>query len=284
MLEFLNRPYPFSFQPLRRIKQLLPIALCVFLFLVLLKPFGDNVFIYAYMCSCATFAGLITTVLIPLIFPKYFDEAKWTLKRNLIWVMWINIIFVIILFFALNILLICKFNNFNDFTFKNFLHWVYLQLIFGVPLGIIINLVNQFYLLKKHLKIAKNINNSINKASQNTSTTVLEFEVDKFNKIRIEVNNIIYAEALGNYINIAYHHEGFRKITIREKISNIEQKISASKQIYKPHRSYLVNLQNINTVTGDSQGLKIHLKNIDKVIPVSRNKIQEFRKLVTISL
>lgn len=285
MLEFLNRPYPFSFQPIRRIKQIIPIGICVFLFLVLFKPFvndddQDIIIISAYMVTCASFAALLTTVIIPLIFPKYFSEYKWTLKRNLVWVIMMNVIFVTILFFGSNIFVIYRYNSFHDLTLNKYLWYLYIQLVFGVPLGLIVNLFNQYYLLKKYLKIADKINNSINKTSQNTTTTVLEFEVDKFNKIMIEVDKLIYVEALGNYINVIYHCEEIRKISIRETISNIEQKIGASKLIYKPHRSYLVNLQNIKNVTGDSQGLKIHLKDSEKIIPVSRNKIKDFRLLV----
>lgn len=298
MLEFLNRPYPFTFIPSRRIKQIIPIGFCVFLFLTLFKPFGlgnnpDYIIFSAYMVTCASFAGLLTTVLIPLAFPKYFDESKWTLKRNLIWVIGINIIFIIIMFPALNIFLILKYNTFQELTFKNFLWWFYVQLILGVSLGIIINLVNQYYLLKKHNKIAVDINaatekeklehtqTNIEHAIINNETNLLEFEIDKFNKVTFSVENLIYVEALGNYINIAYHNKEDRKITIRETISNIEKKISSSKIIYKPHRSYMVNLQFIKNITGDSQGLKIHLKGFEKVIPVSRNRIKEFRKLTT---
>ena len=119
------------------------------------------------------------------------------------------------------------------------------------------------------------------KRFSNNELSPLEFEIDKFNKVTFDVDNLIYVEALGNYINIAYYYKENRKITIRETISNIEQKMGESKLIYKPHRSYLVNLQNIENVTGDSQGLKIHLKGSEKIIPVSRNKIKEFRTLVT---
>lgn len=297
MLEFLNRPYPFTFTPSRRIKQIIPIGICVFLFLILFKPFGlgnnpDYIIFSAYMVTCAAFVGLLTTVLIPLTFPKYFDESKWTLKRNLLWVIGINIIFVIIMFPALNIFLIFKYNSFQELTFKNFLWWLHIQLIIGVTLGIIINLFNQNYLLKKHHKIATAINSETNKekieqtevnienAFRNNKASLLEFEIDKFNKVIISVDKLIFIEALGNYINIAYYANENKKITVRETISNIEKKISNSKIIYKPHRSYLVNLHFIENITGDSQGLKIHLKGFEKVIPVSRNKIKEFKKLV----
>jgi len=286
MVEFINRPYPFSFQPSRRIKQIVPIGLCVFLFLILFKPFGlgnnpNYILFSAYMTTSGGFAGLVTTVLIPLIFPRYFNEDKWTLKKNLVWVTCINLIFATIMFIALNIFLIYKYNTFQEFTFKNYLWWAYLQLLFGVPLGIIINLVNQYYLLKKHLKIAANINNSIELKIEHVSQSLLEFEVDKFTKVTIDINDLLFIEALGNYLNVTYKNNGVKRITIRETIYNIEQKISSTKIIYKPHRSYLVNLQHIHHITGDAQGLKVHFKDIDNVIPVSRNKIKEFRRLTS---
>ena len=247
------------------------------------------------MSTCGAFAGLLTTVIIPMLFPLYFNEDKWTIKRNLIWVICMNIIFATIMFFALNGYLILRFNTFSEFTFEKFVWWFYIQLIFGVPLGVIINLVNQNYLLKKHLKIADNINTTVEKEKLEQAQTIvehnkqngfsnnelsqLEFEIDKLNKVTFGIDNLVCVEALGNYTSIVYHNKGYRKITIRETISNVEQKIGASKLIYKPHRSYLVNLQNIENVTGDSQGLKIHLKGSEKVIPVSRNKIKEFRML-----
>jgi len=42
-----------------------------------------------------------------------------------------------------------------------------------------------------------------------------------------------------------------------------------------------VNLQHIHHITGDARGLKVHFKDIDNVIPVSRNKIKEFRSLAS---
>ena len=298
MLDFLNRPYPYSFLPSRRIKQILPIWLFVILFLILLKPFGlennpDYILFSTYMSTCGAFAGLITTVIIPLIFPLYFNEAKWTIKRNLIWVICINIIFAIIMFLALNIFLIFRYNASHDFSIKNLFWWVYLQLIFGVPLGIIINLINQYYLLRKHLKIADNINNTIQKelklgledAKQENllinDQNLIELETDKFSNVKLNSDNIVYVEALGNYLIIFYRDNEIKKITVRETLSNIEQKLGNAKQIYKPHRSYLINLHDIENVTGDSQGLKIHLKNTNKLIPVSRNKIKEFKLLIT---
>jgi hypothetical protein len=253
----------------------------VFLFLILFKPFGlDNnpnyILFSAYMTTSGGFAGLIATVLIPLIFPGYFNEDKWTLKRNLVWVLGINLIFANIMFFALNIFLICKYNSFQEFTYKTYLWWAYLQLLFGVPLGIIINLTNQYYLLKKHIKIAANINNSIEQKNEFVSQSHIEFDVDKFTKVKIDINSLLFIEALGNYLNVIYQNNGVKKITIRETIYNIELKINSPGVIYKPHRSYLVNLQKIYKITGDAQGLKVHFKDINKLFPFHEIRLRNF--------
>ena len=286
MFEFLDKPYPFSFQPSRRIKQLLPIGLCVFTFLILFKPFGlsnDPNYIQssAFFSFSGTIIGLLTTVIIPYLFPRYFNESKWTLKRNLVWSTWDFFSFATLMFLAFNMYSIYQYDNYRNFTFNTYLWWVYINLIFGLPLAIIINLFNQYYLIKKHLKIADSINKTIGIKNQHSSVNQFVFEVDKYKKVQIEVDNIIYVEALGNYINIVYERNGIKKVTIRETIINIEQKISPSEMIYKSHRSYLVNLHYIANVTGDAQGLKIHFKDIDIAIPVSRKKIKEFRLLTS---
>jgi DNA-binding LytR/AlgR family response regulator len=315
MLDFLNQPYPYSFQPARRIKQLVPIGLFVFIFLILFKPFGleyDRGYIQtsAYISFCGTLIGFLTTVVIPCLFPAYFNESKWTLKRNFVWNAIIFFIFATLMFFSFNVYSIYHFHNNQNFTFKNYLWWIYLQLIFGLPLGIIINLFNQYFLLKKHLKAAESINNLFRASAQHdlkksteksdiyqefekelnysnelknhyVSIKQLEFEVDKFKKVNIDIGNIIYVEAFGNYINVIYIDNDLKKITVRDTITNIEQKVRKAKVIYRTHRSYLVNLKKIEKIKGDSQGLKLYFKFVDKAVPVSRNKIKEFRKMVT---
>ena len=290
MLNFLNQPYPFSYQPSRRIKQILPIGLFVFTFLIFFKPFGldgDPGYIQtsAFISFSGGVIGLLTTVVIPYFFPKYFNESNWTLKRNLTWNGVIFFCFATFMFLAFNIYAIYHFDAHGNFTLENYLWWLYLNLIFGFPMGIIINLVNQYYLLKKHLKTANNINSSIKTSTEQSTigfaANLLEFEIDRFKKVNIEPENLIYIEAFGNYINVIYADNDIKKITVRETITNIEDKMEGVIIIYKPHRSYLVNLQKVEKITGDSQGLKLHLKSIDKVIPVSRNKIKEFRERIT---
>ena len=141
MLEFLNRPYPFSFQSSRRIKQVLPIGLCVFTFLILFKPFSlsnDPGYIQssAFFSLSGTLIGLFTTVLIPTLFPGYFNEPQWTLKRNLVWHVFDFFSFATLMFIAFNIYTSYRYHTTHNFTFAAYLWWVYINLIFGLPLAI----------------------------------------------------------------------------------------------------------------------------------------------------
>jgi hypothetical protein len=285
-LKFLRQPYPYSFQSSRRLKQLFPIGLSVFAFLVLFRPFGlsndpDYIQSSAFLSFSGTLIGLLTTIIIPYFFPKFFNESKWTLKRNLLWNVGEFFCFAVLMFVAFNSYYSIRYGYNNTITLETFGWWIYISLIFGVPLTFFVHVLNQYYLLKKHLNIAAGINTGIGKKGMHASPDFIDCDIDKYRKVRIAVDDIIYVEAVGNYINIIYHDNGVKKIIIRETLGNIELKTHTSETIYKPHRSYLVNLNDIEKVTGDAQGLKILLKNTETIIPVTRNKIKEFRLLVS---
>lgn len=270
----------------------------MYLFFLVFKPFGIEITPNYYKESavstfiCAVIA-LITTVLIPYLAQGYFDESKWTLKKNMVWSCVLISLFITLMYFAGIIFYNypIKWNSYYHFFFKN--------LLLAIPMGLIVNLVNQYYLQKKHLKEVVSMNSKLKAFANNTreeinhseifqlpnaALNLIEYNIDRMKKVQFAIHNLVYVEALGNYVNIAYQQDGNKKITVRDTISNIEQMVEASELFYKPHRSYLVNTKKIENVTGDSQGLKIHLNGFDQIIPVSRNKIKEFKELVVSAL
>ena len=146
---------------------------------------------------------------------------------------------------------------------------------------IITGIINQNYLLKKHVKIAESINENLSKNKAAIYEPTISFNSDKYKKVEFTIGKLIYVEGLGNYLNVYYENNGIKKLTIRETFANLEKRLAGSEIIYKQHRSYLINLQYIEKLTGDSQGLKIHVKNHDAVIPVSRSKTSEFRQIIS---
>jgi DNA-binding LytR/AlgR family response regulator len=153
--------------------------------------------------------------------------------------------------------------------------------ILGFPLSIISSILYQNYLLKKHQGIAETLNKNLSVEGQLFSEDQVELIINKSKKVHIPIYKLLYIEAVGNYISVVYDNNGIKKIIVRETLGNIGQKIRTSQTIVRVHRSYLVNLHYIVKITGDSQGLKIHLREIDNIIPVSRSNIKNFKELIS---
>jgi hypothetical protein len=282
MFDILNQPYPFTIETSRRIKQTFIVGFSIFTFFLVIKPFGLNNVTNAevaktsfYYCVITIIIGLFNNLLPPVILSKYFNESSWTLGKNIQWGLW-NLFSYTTGIGLFNYVI----SDYPQFTLEGYATFMMYVFIIGFSISSVISIVNQNYLLKKHHKIAEILNRNLTVEDQQSSEDQVEFIIDKFKNVRIPIQKLLYIEAVGNYINVVYENNGIKKIIIRETIGNIEQKTCTSKNIYRTHRLYLVNINYIEKIAGDSQGLKIQLKEIDNIIPVSRNRIRKFRELI----
>lgn len=78
---------------------------------------------------------------------------------------------------------------------------------------------------------------------------------------KVELNDILYAEVLGNYVTICTEH---KKIIAYLTMKSLESQLSSSEFI-KIHQSFLVNRSKIESVEGNE--LKVGTKSL----PISRN-------------
>jgi DNA-binding LytR/AlgR family response regulator len=91
-------------------------------------------------------------------------------------------------------------------------------------------------------------------------------------KLEIELSNLLYIESTGNYIEVFYIKEDKLKNTLlRSTLKRTELQLEKYPSLAKCHRAFLVNISKIVQVKGNSQGLKLVLKNTETEIPVSRN-------------
>jgi hypothetical protein len=283
MLEILNQPSPLNLEYSKRVKQLLIITIFVFVFFIVYKPFGLNnetfincIKMSAYYGAVGLVIGIINVIVIPFILPGLFKEISWTLKRNIAWGFWNLFSFASFIFLAHNI-----YYHFYNFTIQAYLLSFYYVFILGFPLSLISSILYQNYLLKKHQRIAETLNKNLSVEGQPFSEEHVEFVINKSKRVHIPIHKLLYIEAVGNYISVVYDSNGIKKIIVRETIGNMEQKTCTSQNIVRVHRSYLVNLHYIMKIASDSQGLKIHLKEIDNIIPVSRSNIKNFNELIS---
>jgi membrane protease YdiL (CAAX protease family) len=92
---YFNQPYPKSNQNWLTV---FIISFFVFLFLVLYKPFGLNsadqniiLLVSSYFAGVTFIVLFIHLILIEAFFKKAFEEEKWTIGKELLWLLWILI-------------------------------------------------------------------------------------------------------------------------------------------------------------------------------------------------
>lgn len=106
----------------------------------------------------------------------------------------------------------------------------------------------------------------------------LSFGAQMSDSFSLEAGSVRYIEAMQNYISVCYVSEGkiYRNL-VRETLSNAEAECRDS-DIIRCHRSFLVNVAQIDTVTGNAQGLKLGLHDVnDDTVPVSRSYIGDLK-------
>lgn len=270
---FLDRKYPFHYISMRKI---IIISICVGLFLLILKPFGfinydGNTTIASLGFSLVTFISLI---LVNFIKKNLFKgKVKWTIFREIHFLS-----FVILIISIGNHLLLSIIIKDYRLSFIHLTYSIFLTFCIGIfPISFIT--VLRYNRLKNN-KLGViindgNVENVVNDIIKFTSLNKTDEE------IIISKKDFLYLEAIRNNIHIFYYdEEEVKTISIRNTLKNIENRLSHDRSIFRCHRSFIVNTNNIKTANGNSNGYKIYFNNYDKYIPVSRSYTINFRDLI----
>jgi DNA-binding LytR/AlgR family response regulator len=97
-----------------------------------------------------------------------------------------------------------------------------------------------------------------------------------------DLKNIILIQSASNYIEIFYR-EGtlVRKQMLRQTLSKVESLLSAFHNIQRSHRCCLVNIDQISRLSGNSPNYTLEANGLEIRIPVSRQNVAKFRKLLS---
>jgi DNA-binding LytR/AlgR family response regulator len=269
--EYIRQPYPL-FENRWRI--ILSISLFVSLFILIFEPFGISNYAGEFKPLFEAGYGIVTFIvllidlfLFPLFLDEWFIPQKWTVYKQMIWQIWI--LFSIGLG---NFLYSSPFLRFSD-GLNAFLVFQFYTLVVGIIPILIITILNQNSLLSKNLKLAGEMN-----ADLLSEELLLQDEkvriMSENNKDKLEINlsDFSYLASTGNYVQVFYLvHNELRNVLLRNTLKQIEEQVKNSPSIIKCHRAFLVNKDKIIRVKGNSQGLRLILKDTNEEIPVSRN-------------
>lgn len=275
-------------QPYSRVtnnwKLTITISLFIALFLLLFEPFGLSAYesYYKSLVICGyggvTFLILLFNLfVVKAVFGKWFSD--WTVLKQVIWLSWIvfsigagNYFYTSIIFPSLT-------------GFSGFLIFQIFTIIVGVFPIVTLTLISYNIKLSRNLKFSDEVNTLL-EAKPNGSKPngfkgdeiiVLIADNNK-DKIETELSNLLYIESTGNYVEVVYYKEGkLIKELMRATIKRIESDVINFSSLVKCHRAFIVNINNAQSVKGNTQDLKLVLKNCDLEIPVSRSKAQKIK-------
>lgn len=120
----------------------------------------------------------------------------------------------------------------------------------------------------KYREIEENINDFIKKINDKKV-----FVKDNKNSYVISKEEIMYIEVTGKYSTVFTEKKSYKlKLSMKEIEKNLN-----SRNFFKCHRSFLINLKKVEELSEKDSVIKI---NNDINIPISRNKIKEFKSKI----
>ena len=283
MFENLNHSYHFNNNFKHNLRTISFVSMGFMLIVLYFQPFGIdfmasrlNGFFVLIMglISAATF--FLSTLIVPGMFPKLFESSRWTIKKELIW----NtcMFAVMITGFALGAFV------FGIYSFEpmSLFRSGALALL---PL-VLFNLMNYNNSLKNSVVNAIDsgrhwlAEERKNAHQINKETIRLESDNGK-DAYTGGLDNIILVQSASNYIEIFFRDgASVRKQLIRQTLSKVEESISGLPNMIKCHRCTIVNIDQINRLTGSSPNVSLEIDGLDFRIPVSRQRVGHFRKLI----
>lgn len=281
----LRHPYGLETKISKRWLMSFLFGLFVFLFLFVFQPFGLNSYPQRVLklslgYGLTTFVAMaILNIAVFSLLPHYFNEERWTVGKELTWSI-INIAVI-----GLANVLFTGFADIFDVSFANLLRYEFYTLVVGVfPVGINI-LIREARLKKKYETKSEAINTELEEHKKEyTVTTISEHLLtipsDNINEsLELKLVEFYYIRSSDNYIEVYYIKNGKgEKKLLRNSLKKVDELFQSHTQLFRCHKSYIVNLDKVARVSGNAQGYKLHLSDMDDIIPVSRQYNEKIKE------
>lgn len=302
MFSLLSQPYPTEEPVGRRLVKALAISTFVGLFLLVFQPFGlddwqtpaKTVKILGF--GFVTFGVMLAdSFLLPLLFPRYFSDAHWTVGREIIQTIWL--LFVI----AIGNWLYLGWLFGQSPTVYGWSRMIGITFVIGVFPTVGAVLISYIVQLRRYSRAAAELPNysapptreepllqervSAVRAHDAPNATLALVADNEKDSLTLRSDALLFIESSDNYCTVVYLKSNPAgsdqpvKPLLRSSLSRLEAQITRHPNLGQPgrpahivrcHRSYVVNLDRVERVTGNAQGYKLHLLGGQFQVPVAR--------------
>jgi hypothetical protein len=286
----LNQPYPCYYDSWRTILKLtIILIISVTFFLYLFQPFTVNFdehkfswfFISLFRGLLVGSVFLLFTAILRVTVPEHLQDQNWTVGRELLFITAVLLLIGLGNFFLRELI----YDNPDNFSLRYFRAEVGNTFLVGFLFAVIGVMINYMHLLKSTARKAKTWDDLISKSQQQppvdpeitisaeSPQDVISFRLDAF----------LYAVVDGNYVEFFLRDENdqVKRYITRNTLKNVEKQLNPHQNMIRVHRSFLVNLNKIESVKGNAQGYKLSLSGVEMPIPVSRGYISEFDRAIS---
>lgn len=285
MFENLNQPYQFNNNFKHNAKTILLVSMGFILIVLYIQPLGINFLKSEHDGYFVLGAGFFTaatlflnTLVLPGIFPKLFNPARWTILKEMIWNFWMFInLFIVFSFLAW----FAKIVSYTDLPFfrtgaLSLLPLVLFNLI-SYNLSLKMKVVNMIDSGKSWLK--EEINSFQKPEEQESVHLVAENKKQAFAE---EVERVLLIHSSGNYVEIFWIDRklSVRKRLFRQSFTYVEKALVNSDVMLKCHRCWMVNIHKVTKLKRAANGYHLEMEGIDFTIPVSRNWVALFKEKI----
>ena len=281
---WLKKPYFFIDSPKLNLQLSFGIGVFIFLFLYLFEPFGIynseiNLLYYTLGFGLVTFFILSFYFLIlPILFKNFFKDENWTVGKNIGFVL-----FLVLSITVANWFYSCKILNTANsgyLTLKDFFVYTFSLAIF--PIVIFTYITEKVYTnwRKKTAKKLMSLRNNDIDIKKKIKITI--FGDNKKESITFYLHNLVYISSHGNYASFFINNnDAVEEHIIRNTLSKIMVYFKMYNTIIRCHKSYIVNINNIQSISGNARGYFLNPYTSPQQIPVSRKfKKDQLAKLI----
>ncbi len=270
---FLTRKYPFP-QSSNRLKDCAVYSIIVFLILYLLEPFGfseyrGNKFLVSLIFGAVTFGccylnGLAIQPLQKRVSPwRVWHEALSVLIMNLFVCICNIFVFLIVFHSSISLELILL-----------SLYWTF---IIGIFLTVFSVGLNYHRYLRSQLET---LLDKTTEVQTDIIVTIHDTSV-RGNDLQLPINDLLYIEAQKNNVLVRYMKDNDINTTeLHTTLTAVLDDLKEYENIFQCHRSFVVNLNNITSAQGNSNGYQLILGKCPAIVPVSRTYVPKLRSFV----
>ena len=265
---------------------------CAFMVLAIavFKPFGLGVWqwqAYVHLLSIyalGLFSCFLTEVILRYVIrmPRSYDRGvSYIISRNLRF-QCINT--------PLVSLLICLYRHFamsdlvegNKLSLTNYLETLVIIAFLSFAIGLYWRFKFRSRYLAAELEETKQMNEQLKKLqTSGPLCTQITLEGNTNEHVTLEVSNLLYIEAVGNYVKVCQLQDDKVHTTmLRATMKQMEDALQTYPMIVRCHRAFMVNLGQVEQISSNSRAMQLVMRHSHDAIPVSRSHVSKLKELL----